>query len=84
MRKHFVGKAFKSIIEMDNSVVMENIVAEANVFFSSIFVTPKQLETTLLFSQKILLFISDMSEMSIKVLTLMSNLIANEVYRRNV
>ena len=69
---------------MDNSVVMENTVAETNVFFSNIFVTPKQLEATFLFSQKILLFISDMSEMSIKVLTLMPNLTANEIYRRNV
>ena len=35
-RKHFAGKAFKSIIEMDNhySVLVENVVAETNDFFN--------------------------------------------------
>ena len=37
MRKRFVGKAFESVIEMDNlhSVVVENVVAETDDSFQA-------------------------------------------------
>ena len=74
-------KALESIIEMDKliPVAEENVVAETNVFNAE---WPKKLEATFLFVQKLLLCISDIGELPSKLLTLISKLITNQIYRK--
>ena len=90
--KVFCWKSFESITEMDNiySVVVENVVTETNEFFQvfalllaalNVFSVEqsKQLDAASLFSQKFLLFISDMSELPSKVLQSVSICSRNSV-----
>ena len=80
MRKHFVGKDFESLTEIDNlhTVIVENAVAETNDFLRHLSLLaatfdvfnverPKQFEATFLFFQKFLLSISDLRELLSKV-----------------
>ena len=84
MRKRFVEKAFESIMGMGNlySVVLEKVAAERIDFFKHLRCCSLKVGDVFIF-RKDFLCISDMGEWWSRVLTLMSNLITHEIYRRN-
>ena len=77
------------------SVIVENVVVETNNIFQ-VFALPvavfnvfnlrvtQTVRDSIYFFHKCFLFMTDMSELLTKVLTLMSNFIVNEIYRRNL
>ena len=86
IRKNFIEKAFESIIKMGNlySAVLKNVVAERNDFFKHLRCCPHKVGGIFFIFAKFLRCISDMGELPSKVLTLMSNVITHETYRRNL
>ena len=98
VRKHFVGKDFESITEMDNldTVAKENAVAETNDFFRHLrccwrrhltFSTQSSRNSwrqLFHFSKNFYFLYRIWGNCRATFLTLISNLIANKIYSRNL